>query len=138
MLARDIEEKHVPRCLKEGLSLIPYSPLAQGLLSDKYLDGKIPDDSRAKDNEGLEKRLQELLPTLQALGKFAHDRDLTLSQLALAWLLHQPAMAAPIIGASRPEQIKENVKATEVKLSQVELAEIDGILKPAGDEAEKG
>ena len=129
MLVRDVEGSHVARCLKEGLGLIPYSPLAQGLLSDKYLGGTVPEGSRGAGNEDWEKNLREKLPTLQKLGEFAKARELTLSQLALAWLLHQPAMAAPIIGASRPEQVHENAKATEVKLSAEELAQLETILK---------
>jgi aryl-alcohol dehydrogenase-like predicted oxidoreductase len=66
---------------------------------------------------------------MRALSEFARARDLTLSQLALAWLLHQPAMSAPIIGASRPEQVRENAKASGVKLSPDEMAEIETILK---------
>lgn len=135
MLGRDIEATHVPRCLKEGLGLIPFSPLAQGLLSEKYLGGTIPEGSRAEGNEGLEKRLQEKLPALQALGRFAHAREWTLSQLALAWMLHQPAMASPIIGASRPEQVRENVKAIGCKLSPEDLAQIDEILKETASNA---
>lgn len=128
LLARDIEEKDIPRCAKEGLGLIPYSPLAQGLLSEKYLSGQIPEDSRAARNENLKKLLDEKRPAIQALAEFAHARDWTLSQLALGWLLHQPAMTAPIIGASTPEQVGENVKAIEVKLSGEELEEIEGIV----------
>jgi aryl-alcohol dehydrogenase-like predicted oxidoreductase len=130
MLGRGIEEKEVPRCLKEGLGLIPYSPLAQGLLSEKYLGGTIPPGSRGEGNKALEENLKKHLPTLQALGKFAHDRELTLSQLALAWLLHQPAMVSPIIGATRPEQVNENASASGVKLSADDLAQIETILKP--------
>lgn len=130
MLGRDIEEKDVPRCLKEGIGLIPYSPLAQGLLSEKYLDGNIPAGSRGEGNQHMERRLKKHLPTMKALAEFAHARDITLSQLALAWLLHQPAMVSPIIGATRAEQVKENVKATEVSLSPEELLQIEGILKP--------
>jgi len=128
MLGREIESNQVPRCLKEGLGLIPYCPLAQGLLSEKYLGGDAPQGSRAKGNAELEKLLAEKLPIIQALGEMAHARDLKLSQLALAWLLHQPAMTAPIIGATKPEQVRENVKASGIKLSQDELAEIDRIL----------
>ena len=62
------------------------------------------------------------------LAHFARARDLTLSQLALAWLLHQPAMTAPIIGASRPDQVKENARASGVKLSSEDLAQIEQIL----------
>jgi aryl-alcohol dehydrogenase-like predicted oxidoreductase len=128
MLGREIEERDVPRCVKEGLGLIPYCPLSQGLLSEKYLDGKVPEDSRAARNEDLKKVLSEKLPIIQSLARFARDRDWTLSQLALGWLLHQPAMTAPIIGATRPEHVAENVKAVEVKLSQSDLAEIETIL----------
>ena len=130
MLVRNTEERTNPRCLQEGIGLIPYSPLAQGLLSEKYLSGTIPEGTRAENNDGLEKRLAENLPTLQKLSAFARDRDLTLSQLALAWLLHQPAMSAPIIGASRPAQVAENAKASGVKLSPQELTEIETMLKP--------
>ena len=129
MLARGTEKRENPRCAQDGLGLIPYSPLAQGLLSDKYLDGTIPEGSRAQGNEGLEKRLREHLPTMKALADFARGRDLTLSQLALSWLLHQPAMTAPIIGASRPEQVRENAAASGAKLSGEDLRQIESILR---------
>ncbi len=129
MLVRGTEKRENPRCVQEGIGLIPYSPLAQGLLSEKYLDGAVPAGSRAEGNEGLAKRLNENLPTMKALAEFAHARDLRLSQLALAWLLHQPAMTAPIIGATRPEQVKENASASGVKLSGDDLAQIETILK---------
>jgi len=134
MLGREIEAKDVPRCEQEGLGLIPYCPLAQGLLSEKYLGGTVPEGSRAEDKEDLQKLLAEKLPIIQGLGQFARARDLTLSQLALAWLLHQPAMAAPIIGASRPEQVHENAKASGVALSADELAQIETILKNADEQ----
>lgn len=131
MLVRNTEKRENPRCIQEGIGLIPYSPLAQGLLSEKYLDGLVPEGARAQDNEGMEKRLKESLPTMKVLAVMAHERDLTLSQLALAWLLHQPAMTAPIIGASRPEQVKENAKASGVKLSPDEIGQIQTLLQPA-------
>lgn len=128
MLVRDTERQDNIQCVQDGLGLIPYSPLAQGLLSDKYLGGNSPDGSRAQGNEGLQQRLSTHLPKLQKLASFAQSRDLTLSQLALAWLLNQPAMTAPIIGASRPDQIKENVKASGIKFSHDEMGEIGKIL----------
>jgi len=130
MLVRNLEEREVPRCLKEGMGLIPYSPLAQGLLSDKYMDGTMPPGSRGEGNKRLEGDLKYHLATIQALGTFAHARSLTLSQLALAWLLHKPGMTAPIIGATRPEQIRENVHASDVTLSAEDLAQIETILRP--------
>lgn len=132
MLGRGIEETIIPRCQEEGLGQIPYSPLAQGLLSDKYLSGAAPEGSRGQGNADFEKRLGEVLPTLKALAAFAGERQATLSQLALAWLLHQPTMVAPIIGATRPEQVRENAKATEIKLSGDDLAQIDAILTGKG------
>jgi aryl-alcohol dehydrogenase-like predicted oxidoreductase len=128
MLGRDIEEKDVPRCIQEGLGLIPYCPLSQGLLSEKYLDGSVPENSRVARSEDLQKALAKQLPVIKALAEFAHARDWTLPQLALGWLLHQSAMTAPIIGATRPEQVRENIKATEVKLSHDELTQIKTIL----------
>lgn len=128
MLVRSTEKRENPRCVQDGLSLIPYSPLAQGLLSEKYLDGTAPGGSRAEGNEGLQKRLDTHLPTLKTLAEFARVRDLTLSQLALAWLLHQPGMSAPIIGASRPEQVRENTKASGSTLSTDDLAQIATLL----------
>ena len=128
LLVHGTEKRENPRCVQEGIGLIPYSPLAQGLLSEKYLDGTVPEGSRAESNKNLQKRLDENLPTLRALADFARARDLTLSRLALAWLLHQPGMTAPIIGASRPEQVKENAEASGVTLSGEDLAQIETIL----------
>ena len=131
MLDRGVEEKETAVCLKYGLGQIPWSPLSQGLLTDKYLGGIAPEGSRAKGNEELENKLKAKLPIIKALAGFAHSREITLSQLALAWLLHQPSMASPIIGASRPEQVVENVKAIDIKLSTDDLAQLDVLLKSA-------
>jgi len=129
MLGRGIEERVIPRCREEGIGQIPYSPLAQGLLSDKYLGDTIPEGSRAAGNADFEKRVREAQPTLKALAAFAQERGATLSQLALAWLLHQPTMVSPIIGATSAEQVRENAKAAGIKLSPDDLARIDTILK---------
>ena len=128
MLGRGVEETVTPRCAEEGLGQIPYSPLAQGLLSDKYLSGTAPEGSRAAGNADFQKRLEKELPKLKALAAFAREREATLSQLALAWLLHQPTMASPIIGATSVGQVAENVKAVDVKLSEEDLGRIDAIL----------
>ena len=128
MLDRSVEESITAACEREGIGQIPYSPLAQGLLSDKYLSGEAPEGSRAAGSEDFQKRLKKELPKLQALAAFAGEREATLSQLALAWLLHRPTMTAPIIGATTAEQVKENTKAVEIKLSSDDLAQIDAIL----------
>ena len=88
----------------------------------------MPEGSRAAGNEDFQKRLKESLPKMQALAAFAGERETTLSQLALAWLLHQPTMASPIIGATSAQQVQENAKAAEIKLSSDDLAQIDTIL----------
>ena len=131
LLGRDDEKTVTPRCVADGLGQIPYSPLAQGLLSDKYLSGQAPEGSRAAGNADFEARLQKALPTLRALAAFAAGREASLSQLALAWLLHQPAMTAPIIGATSAEQVRENAKSVDIKLSAEDLSQIDAILAAA-------
>ncbi len=128
MLVRNVERAEIPRCAKDGLGLIVYSPLAQGLLSDKYLGGEVPEGTRGAGNERLAQRLKEQLPKLQQLAAIARERDLTLSQLALAWILRQPAVSSCIVGASRPEQLQENAAASGVALSEDELTRIEEIL----------
>ena len=128
MLVRDVEKRETPRCAQEGIGQIPFSPLAQGLLSDKYLSGTAPEGSRAAGNEWLQERLKTNLPTLKKLAEVATDHSVTLSQLALAWLLHQPTMTAPITGARHPEQVRENARASDVKLSADDMVRINGIL----------
>ncbi len=128
MLGRDVEREITPRCVEEGIGQIPYSPLAQGLLSDKYVSGTTPDGTRGHGNADFEKRLQEKLPVLKALAAFAKEGNASLSQLALAWLLHRPSMAAPIIGASSAAQVRENAKAVEIKLAAEDMAKIEEIL----------
>jgi aryl-alcohol dehydrogenase-like predicted oxidoreductase len=128
MFNRGIEGNQMPRCAKEGMGIIAYSPLAQGLLTDKYRTGNIPEGSRASGNEGMEKQLDQRLPQIQKLGALADRKGIQLSQLALAWMLSHPEMTSCIIGATKPEQVKENAAAAEVKLSPEELEEIEGIL----------
>lgn len=128
MLERAIERAEIPRCAKDGLGLIVYSPLAQGLLSDKYLSGDTPEGSRGAGNERLTQRLQAQLPRLQRLAAMAKARDLTVSQLALTWILRQPVVSSCIVGASRPEQLRENAAASGKRLSEAETQQIAEIL----------
>ena len=128
MLVRNIERAEIPRCAKDGLGLIVYSPLAQGLLSDKYLSGDAPEGSRGAGNERFTERLQAQLPRLQRLARLAQARSLTVSQLALTWILRQPVVSSCIVGASRPEQLRENAAASGNRLSEAETREIEEIL----------
>ena len=117
--------------VEQGFGLAVYSPLHQGLLTSRYLNG-IPESSRAaRGNEHMIRQLEGgLLQKLQKLNELAGERGQTLSQMALAWVLRNPAVATVIIGASRPEQITDNVGCIKAAdFSAEELAAIDEILK---------
>jgi aryl-alcohol dehydrogenase-like predicted oxidoreductase len=133
MLWRVIEESVVPASEKEGLSQIVWSPLAQGVLTGKYRPGEQPPpDSRAGDAEvGGSMRgfmTDEILGRVQQLRPVADDLGLSMAQLAVAWVLQNRNVAAAIIGASRPEQVVDNVKAAGVRLDADVLKRIDEIL----------
>jgi aryl-alcohol dehydrogenase-like predicted oxidoreductase len=140
MLWRVIEDGVVPTSEKHGLSQIVWSPLAQGILTGKYLPGQQPPpDSRGGHAEagGSMKRFlrnEELLTRVQDLQPIAADLGLSMAQLAVAWVLQNPNVAAAIIGASRPEQVQDNVKAAGVTLDADVLARIDQAL---GDVVER-
>ena len=128
---REIEEDGVKKCCKEiGMGIIAFSPLAQGLLTDKYLHG-IPKDSRiASDSPFLNRDdlTPERLKQIDALNKLAAQRGQTLAQMALAWILKDDEVCSVLIGASRPEQITENVKIVEhTDFTEEELELIDKI-----------
>lgn len=135
MLWRVIEAEIVPLADKEGISQIVWSPLAQGVLTGKYLPGTPPPaGSRATDPTGgqfVQRWLRdEVLTRVNRLGPLAAEAGLTPAQLAIAWVLHNPNVAAAIIGASRPEQVVENVKASGVRLDAELLGRIDDLLDP--------
>jgi aryl-alcohol dehydrogenase-like predicted oxidoreductase len=134
MLWRVIEAKVLPLCVAEGIGQIVWSPVAQGVLTGKYLPGKkAPSGSRATDKKSGAEMISrwmrdEVLAAVQELKPIAANLDLTMSQLALAWALANPNVSSVIMGASKPSQVKENVKASGVKLSPQVLAEIDKAL----------
>ncbi|MEY3346677.1 MAG: hypothetical protein RIR40_402 [Actinomycetota bacterium] len=134
MLWRVIESQVVPACKANGIGQIVWSPIAQGALSGKYLPGKKPPaGSRATDKKGGANMISrwmrdEVLSAVQKLKPIAESVDLTLSQLAIAWVLQNPNVSSAIIGATKPVQIKENVKASGVKLSERTMREIDQVL----------
>jgi L-glyceraldehyde 3-phosphate reductase len=113
---------------KEGMGCIVFSPLAQGLLTDKYLQG-VPPESRAADPASFFKRellTQQTLEKVRKLNEIAGRRGQSLAQMALAWAARDPRVTTVLIGASRPEQIEENLAAfTGPELSREELKEID-------------
>jgi aryl-alcohol dehydrogenase-like predicted oxidoreductase len=123
LLHRDPEKALLPLCARSGISQIVWSPLAQGVLSGKYLPGApLPADSRAADksmsgffNDSWFQR--PVLAAVQALKPLAAEANLTLAQFALAWVLRQANVASAIIGASRPEQVEENAAASGAQVS---------------------
>jgi 1-deoxyxylulose-5-phosphate synthase len=124
----------IPLCERNGISQIVWSPLAQGVLTGKYRPGEAPPaDSRAKNskmNRFIKQWLtDDVLEAVDRLRPVAEGAGLTMSQLALAWVLRQPNVASAIVGATRPEQVSENVAAAGVTLSDDTLRAIDDALR---------
>ncbi|WP_407343866.1 aldo/keto reductase family protein [Pengzhenrongella phosphoraccumulans] len=134
MLWRVIEPEVVPTSRELGMSQIVWSPVAQGVLTGKYVPGQpLPAGSRATDTKGgadMIKRFMndDVLTRVQGLRPIAAELDLSLAQLAVAWVLQNDNVAAALIGASRPEQVVENAKASGVTIPAELLARIDEVL----------
>ena len=133
MLWRGPEREVIPASRELGISQIVWSPLAQGVLTGKYQPGEpLPDGARATSETmgGFMERFldQRLLERVQQLRPVAEELGLSMAQLALAWVLRQPNVAAAIVGASRPEQVEDNAVASSVELDPATLERIDGIL----------
>ena len=130
-LWRVIEDKVVPTSQELGLGQIVWSPMAQGVLSGKYLPGQEPPaGSRATDDKGGRQMISrwmrdDVLTAVQALRPIAQDLGLTMPQLAIAWVLRNPAVSSAIVGASRPEQLADTVRASGVHLDDDVMAAID-------------
>ncbi len=131
MLWRVIEDDVVPASKQYGLSQIVWSPIAQGVLTGKYKPGQpLPEGSRATDEKGGANTIKrfltdEVLTGVQKLEPIAAGLDLSMAQLAVAWVLQNENVASAIIGASRPEQVLDNVKAAGLKLPAETMAAID-------------
>jgi aryl-alcohol dehydrogenase-like predicted oxidoreductase len=130
---RGPERDVIPVSKQHGISQIVWSPLAQGVLTGKYKPGEpLPEGTRAtSDSMGRfmdRARDQRLLERVQELQAVADELGITLAQLAIAWVLHEPNVASAIIGASRPEQVEDNVGGVGVELDDSTLARIDDIL----------
>src|SRR6201986_815446 len=133
LLWRRPEEKVIPLCGRNGVSQIVWSPLAQGVLSGKYLPGaKIPEDTRAgSDSRGnfIKSWLQPpVLEAVQRLKPLAKEAGCTLTQFALAWVLREPNVASAIVGANRPEQLDENAAASGLKIDAALFAKAEAIV----------
>ena len=130
MFVRDPEQGLLDVLGKEGVGSIVFSPLAQGLLSDRYLNG-IPNDSRAARDFFLKKKDigEDKLAKIRALNEVARQRGQTLAEMAVAWVLRDPRVTSALVGASRVSQVEDNVAALKnLKFSAEELRKIDGVL----------
>ena len=136
MLWRQPEAEVFPLCAENGIGQIVWSPLAQGVLTGKYRPGAAPPaDSRAA-NDKMNGFMQDLrsdrvLSAVQNLQPLADQLNISMAQLALAWILRDPGVSAAIVGASRPEQVADNAAASGITLDEPMLREIDMVLGPA-------
>jgi aryl-alcohol dehydrogenase-like predicted oxidoreductase len=134
MLWRVIEDEVVPASEELGLGQIVWSPIAQGVLTGKYKPGQaVPEGSRATDESGGSQNISrwlrdDVLEAVARLEPVAADAGLSMAQLAVAWVLSRPNISAAIIGASRPEQVTDNVKASGVRLDDDVMTAIDEAL----------
>ncbi|HSV78696.1 MAG TPA: aldo/keto reductase [Ramlibacter sp.] len=129
LLNREVEKELIPALQEYGIGLVPYFPLASGLLTGKYLDPAAT--GRLKDNWlnlGDKILTDSNLAKARKLDAFARDRGHTLLELAMSWLAQRPTVATIIAGATRPEQLEQNIKAVGWKLTAGELAELDTLL----------
>lgn len=139
MIERNIEKEVLPVSMANGMGQVVFSPLAQGILTGKYKPGQdLPSDSRAANTEisGFMKKYLEnerLLEVVQQLEVFSHQLEINLPQLALAWILYQPGVSSAIIGASKPEQVEDNVRAVDVELTDEIYQAINELLLPVSN-----
>jgi aryl-alcohol dehydrogenase-like predicted oxidoreductase len=129
VVARDIEREIVPLLNDQRLALMVWSPLAGGLLTDKFYQprgaGTKPEDARRSKVDFPPVNRERLPKVLEALHRVAAGRGVTMAQVALAWLLHQPVVTSVVVGAKRPEQLEENLAATDIRLSAADLELLD-------------
>lgn len=131
MFERYIEKEIIPLSERSGIGQVVFSPLAQGLLTGKYTSASdIPADSRAAKLEWMRKGItEEKIAKVRELEKITAELEVSVGNLALAWILRQPNVASALVGASRPEQVTENAKASGIELSEEVQARIEEILK---------
>ena len=123
MLFREIERELLPLCAEDGIGVIPYNPIAGGLLSGKHNPHGAPEEGSRFTLGTAAQRYQDrywhegMFQTVEQLRPLAADAGMSLPQMAVAWVMANPAVTAPIIGASRPEQLDDTLKAAETPMS---------------------
>jgi aryl-alcohol dehydrogenase-like predicted oxidoreductase len=131
MLDRHVEPAIMPTCAKHGIGMVVWSPLAQGILTGKYNDGT-PEGTRGADTDWLDHQLNEKnLEKVRKLSPIAAEFEITVSQLALAWVLRRPEISSAIIGATKMEQLAENLAATAIELTPDTVGKIETIIGEA-------
>lgn len=141
-IQRSPEDDLFPLCHQNGIGQVCYSPLAQGVLTGKYKPGEsFPGDSRAKDdrkNQFIKKHVDnhDLLQRVHRLEAVAQELGCSMSQLALAWCLRRPEVTSVIVGATRADQLQENVEASGIELDEGTIAQVNDILSGSGIEEE--
>jgi aryl-alcohol dehydrogenase (NADP+) len=123
LVYREEEREMIPFCRAEGVGILPWSPLARGFLAGTRRPQDFGDSKRAKTDDYAHKLYyrQDDFKVVERVTEIARQKEVSNAQVALSWLLHQPGVTAPIIGASRMEQLEDSVKALDVKLSREEL-----------------
>ncbi|MDQ6673852.1 MAG: aldo/keto reductase [Chloroflexota bacterium] len=137
ILDRRIERELVPMAQTFGIGVVPWSPIAGGLLSGKYRRGEpAPQDSRfgnvSADPRQRARLVEDVYDVVEQLQPIARSKDCTLVQLALAWVMQQPGITSPIIGPRTPEQLEEYLGAAAITLTQADMDQIDAIVPPGG------
>jgi len=135
LLWRQPEREVIPLCAANGISQIVWSPLAQGALTGKYMPGEGPAHGTRAASQSMgwamdRYRDDDVLEAVQRLRPIADGLEITMAQLALAWVLREPNVASAIVGASRPEQVEENAAASGIELDDATLRAIDDALAP--------
>ncbi|WP_166267322.1 aldo/keto reductase [Marinobacter caseinilyticus] len=133
LVYREEEREMFPLCIDQGVGVIPWSPLARGILAGKTVQGEGGESTRAKTDENTRKwRLGSDVdqPVIDALRKVAKNRGMSMAQIALAWVMSNPAVTAPIVGASKPGHIEEAIAALELTLSDEEKAALEDAYVP--------
>ena len=134
MLDRRVEAEQLPMAQAHGVALLPWSPLAGGALSERYASGAIPAGARLARTDqwgALGTRLPRAAETIARLAQLAQDAGAQLAEVALAWLLRQPGVTAPVIGPRNRTQLEAAIRALELALDDMLLAEVDSIVPPA-------